>query len=106
MDDTGGVFFVPAFSGLFAPHWREDARGIIVGLTQFTRRGHIVRAMLEAVAFQVVDVLQAVKGDSGLDKATVRVDGGMTQNSLLMQTQADLLGKELQVMLRSRKKLP
>eukprot|EP00285_Hemiselmis_virescens_P017706 CAMPEP_0173405838 /NCGR_PEP_ID=MMETSP1356-20130122/62894_1 /TAXON_ID=77927 ORGANISM="Hemiselmis virescens, Strain PCC157" /NCGR_SAMPLE_ID=MMETSP1356 /ASSEMBLY_ACC=CAM_ASM_000847 /LENGTH=527 /DNA_ID=CAMNT_0014366699 /DNA_START=15 /DNA_END=1598 /DNA_ORIENTATION=+ len=93
--DTAGVYLVPAFTGLFAPHWRGDARGVIVGLTQYTRSAHVVRAMIEAVCFQVVDVVGAMKADSGLKLKTVKVDGGMTQNTLLLQTQADLMGAEI-----------
>merc|ERR1719188_2232021 len=92
VSDTGGVTLVPAFSGLFAPHWREDARAVAVGLTLYTKKEHICRAALESVAFQTVDVLQAMKRDTGLRLAGMRVDGGMTANSLLMQMQADLLG--------------
>jgi glycerol kinase len=92
VDDNGGVFFVPAFSGLFAPHWRPDARGVIVGLTRFATSAHIARAALEATAFQTRDVLEAMRGDSGVDLTELRVDGGMVGNRLLMQFQADLLG--------------
>jgi glycerol kinase len=90
--DTGGVYVVPAFSGLFAPHWRPDARGVIVGLTRFTTRAHIARASLEAVAFQVCDVLDAMRADTGLALEELRVDGGMVVNDSLMQLQADLAG--------------
>ena len=89
--DNGDVYFVPAFSGLFAPHWRPDARGTIVGLTRFSNKGHIARAALESTAFQTRDVLEAMVSDSGVDVTELRVDGGMTANSLLMQFQADLL---------------
>lgn len=92
VEDNGGVYVVPAFSGLFAPHWRPDARGVIVGLTRFVRKEHIVRASLEATAFQVDDVLTAVIHDTPSPLTSLSVDGGMTKNSLLMQTQADLLG--------------
>jgi glycerol kinase len=91
VEDNGDVYFVPAFSGLFAPHWRPDARGVITGLTRFSNKGHIARAALESTAFQTRDVLEAMVADSGVDVAEMRVDGGMTANSLLMQFQADLL---------------
>jgi glycerol kinase len=93
--DNGDVYFVPAFSGLFAPHWRPDARGVIVGLTRFANRGHIARAALESTAFQTADVLEAMVADSGVELTELRVDGGMTMNDLLMQFQADLLGVEV-----------
>ena len=89
--DNGGVYFVPAFSGLFAPHWRPDARGAILGLTRFANRGHIARAALEAVAFQTREVLDAVNADSEFDLVELRVDGGMVANNELMQFQADIL---------------
>ena len=89
--DNGGVYFVPAFSGLFAPHWRPDARGAILGLTRFANRGHIARAALEAVAFQTREVLDAVNADAGVDLAELKVDGGMVANDALMQFQADIL---------------
>jgi glycerol kinase len=89
--DNGDVYFVPAFSGLFAPHWRPDARGVITGLTGFVNKGHIARAVLESTAFQSKDVLDAMTVDSGVALAELRVDGGMTGNELLMQFQADLL---------------
>jgi glycerol kinase len=92
VDDNGDVYFVPAFSGLFVPHWSQDARGVIVGLTRYTNRGHLARATLEATAFQTQEVLEAMKQDSGLPIQTLRVDGGMVANELLMQFQADLLG--------------
>ncbi len=92
VDDNGGVYFVPAFSGLFAPYWRSDARGIIVGLTGFTTAGHLGRAVLEATAYQTRDVLEAMNADSGVAVASLKVDGGMVANRLLMQFQADLLG--------------
>lgn len=90
--DSGGIYIVPAFSGLFAPHWRSDARGIIAGLTGFTNRHHIARAVLEAVAFQTRDLVEAMIDDSSAPLAAMKVDGGMTVNELLMQSQADLLG--------------
>lgn len=92
VDDNGGVYFVPAFSGLFAPHWRPDARGAIVGLTRYANRGHIARAALESTAYQTRDVLEAVGADIGVPLTELRVDGGMTQNAALMQFQADILG--------------
>ena len=92
VDDNGGVYFVPAFSGLFAPHWRPDARGAILGLTRFATKAHIARAALEAVAFQTREVLDAAAADTGLDFAELRVDGGMVHDELLMQFQADILG--------------
>lgn len=92
VDDNGGAYFVPAFSGLFAPYWRSDARGALVGLTRFVNRGHIARAALEATAFQTNAVLGAVLADTNRPVTELRVDGGMTQNNLLMQFQADVLG--------------
>lgn len=92
VDDNGGVYFVPAFSGLFAPYWRSDARGVIAGLTRFATNGHIARAVLESTAYQTLDVLQAMENDSGVHLTTLRVDGGMVVNELLMQFQADILG--------------
>jgi glycerol kinase len=89
--DNGGVYIVPAFSGLYAPHWRFDARGIIAGLTQFVHTGHIARAALEAVAYQTRDVVEAMEQDSGIPIRTLRVDGGMVVNELLMQFQSDIL---------------
>jgi glycerol kinase len=89
--DNGGCYFVPAFSGLFAPHWRSDARGVIVGLTAFVNRGHIARAALEAVAWQTREVADAMAADSGQSLTTLKVDGGMTANELLMQHQSDVL---------------
>jgi glycerol kinase len=92
VEDNGGVYFVPAFSGLFAPHWRADARGTIVGLTRYVHKGHLARAVLEATAFQTFEVLEAMEKDSGVRLSSLKVDGGMVQNELLMQFQADLLG--------------
>ncbi len=92
VDDNGGVVFVPAFSGLFAPHWRPDARGAILGLTRFANKGHIARAALEATAFQTRDVLAAADADSGVRIRELKVDGGMVGNETLMQFQADILG--------------
>jgi glycerol kinase len=90
--DNGGAYFVPAFSGLFAPHWRPDARGALVGLTRFINKGHIARAALEATAFQTMEVLDALNADSGVALTELKVDGGMTKNNTLMQFQADILG--------------
>jgi glycerol kinase len=90
--DTGGCVFVPAFAGLFAPHWRSDARGVICGLTGYVTKAHIARAVLEASAWQVREVVDAMETDSGVTLATLKADGGMTANSLLMQFQADVLG--------------
>lgn len=90
VDDTGDVYVVPAFTGLYAPWWREDARGTIVGMTQFTQKAHVVRATLESVAFQVNAVLQAASEDMGNAITELKVDGGMTQNELVMQMQADI----------------
>ena len=89
--DNGDVYFVPAFSGLYAPHWRADARGTIAGLTRYASAGHIARAALEATAYQVMDVAHAMHADCGLAPSALRVDGGMTVNDLLMQFQADML---------------
>ncbi|WP_329789029.1 glycerol kinase GlpK [Lentzea sp. DG1S-22] len=92
VEDNGGAYFVPAFSGLFAPYWRSDARGAIVGLTRFVNKGHLARAVLEATAFQTREVLDAMNADSGVDLTALKVDGGMVVNELLMQFQADILG--------------
>ena len=89
--DNGGVYIVPAFSGLFAPYWRSDARGVIAGLTRYANRGHIARAVLEATAFQTREVLDAMNLDSGVHLTSLKVDGGMVFNELLMQFQADIL---------------
>ncbi|XP_068624576.1 glycerol kinase 3 isoform X2 [Battus philenor] len=89
---TGDVYFVPAFSGLYAPYWRKDARGIICGLTAFTTKNHIIRAALEAVCFQTRDILEAMNKDCGMPLSKLHVDGNMTSNDLLMQLQADLIG--------------
>jgi len=91
VEDNGGCYFVPAFSGLFAPHWRSDARGVIAGLTGYITKGHIARAVLEATAWQVREVVEAMEADSGVALSTLKVDGGMTANGLLMQFQADVL---------------
>jgi glycerol kinase len=92
VSDNGGCYVVPAFSGLFAPYWRSDARGVIVGLTRFINKGHIARAALEATAFQTREVLDAVNADAGVDLTELKVDGGMVKNETLMQFQADILG--------------
>ncbi len=89
--DNGDVYFVPAFSGLFAPYWRADARGVIAGLTRFSESGHLARAVLEAVAYQSRDVLEAMEVDAGVEMSELKVDGGMVVNDLLMQFQADIL---------------
>jgi len=94
-NDNGGVYFVPAFGGLFAPYWRPDARGIIVGLTAFNTKAHIIRAALEAASFQAKEVLEAMQKDSGIHLVNLKVDGGMTKNALAMQFQCDLLGVSL-----------
>jgi glycerol kinase len=91
VDDNGGIYFVPAFSGLFAPYWKSDARGVIVGLTRYVNKGHIARAALEATAYQTREVLDAMEADSGVTLTTLKVDGGMVFNELLMQFQADVL---------------
>ncbi|KAK2432434.1 glycerol kinase [Trifolium repens] len=96
VESNGGVYFVPAFNGLFAPWWRDDARGVLIGITRYTNKGHIARAVLESICFQVKDVIDSMHKDSGADQSKkdeflLRVDGGATVNNLLMQTQADLL---------------
>jgi len=93
VDDNGGVYFVPAFSGLYAPYWKDSARGVIAGLTRYVNKGHIARAVLEATAFQVREVVDAMQIDSGITLADLRADGGMVVNQLLMQFQADILNK-------------
>mgnify|MGYP002735272583 FL=1 len=93
--DNGGVYIVPAFSGLFAPYWRDDARGVIVGLTRFNNRNHIARAAEEATAFQVKELIDAMDADAGRPLSELRVDGGMVRDNLLMQFQADILGVEV-----------
>jgi glycerol kinase len=92
VEDSGGIYFVPAFSGLFAPYWRSDARGVIVGMTRYVNKYHICRAALEASAFQTREVLDAMNKDSGVPLKALKVDGGMVYNELLMQFQADILG--------------
>ena len=91
--DNGGVYFVPAFPGLYAPYWKDNARGVIAGLTRYVNKGHIARAVLEATAFQVREIVEAMQLDSGIVLDNLRVDGGMVINQLLMQFQADILGK-------------
>ena len=95
VDDSGGVYFVPAFSGLFAPHWRSDARGVIVGLTRAATKAHLARAALEAICYQTRDVMDAMVADSGVPMKEMRVDGGITANSLCMQMQADVMGIDI-----------
>jgi glycerol kinase len=95
VDDAGGCYFVPAFSGLFAPYWRSDARGVIVGLTRYVNRAHIVRAALESICYQSREVLEAMNADSGVKLASLKVDGGATANDFLMQLQADILGTKV-----------
>jgi glycerol kinase len=92
VEDNGGIYFVPAFSGLFAPYWKSDARGVIVGMTRYVNKGHFARAALEATAFQTREVLDAMNADSGVDLTALKVDGGMVYNELLMQFQSDILG--------------
>ena len=92
VEDNGGVYFVPAFSGLFAPYWRSDARGVIVGLSRFNTNAHIARATLEAICYQSRDVADAMEKDSGVKLEVLKVDGGVTANDLCMQIQADVLG--------------
>ncbi len=92
VDDNGGIYFVPAFSGLFAPYWRSDARGAIVGLSRFNTNAHLARATLEAICYQSRDVAEAMEKDSGVVLEVLKVDGGVTANDLCMQIQADILG--------------
>ena len=92
VEDSGGVYFVPAFSGLFAPYWRSDARGVIVGLTRFVNKGHLARAVLDATAYQTKDIVEAMNKDSGVVLSALKVDGGMVYNEMLMQFIADMLG--------------
>jgi glycerol kinase len=93
VSDNGGIYFVPAFSGLYAPHWKDSARGVIAGLTRYVNKGHIARAVLEATAYQVREVVEAMQRDSGAALEVLRVDGGMVRNDLLMQFQADILNR-------------
>jgi glycerol kinase len=95
VDDNGGVYFVPAFSGLFAPYWRSDARGAIVGLSRFNTNAHVARATLEAICYQSRDVVDAMEADSGVHLEVLKVDGGITANDLCMQIQADVLGVDV-----------
>ena len=92
VEDNGGAYFVPAFSGLFAPHWRPDARGALVGLTRYVNKAHIARAVEESTAYQTREVLEAMNADSGQALTELKVDGGMTRDELLMQFQADQVG--------------
>jgi glycerol kinase len=93
VEDNGGVYFVPAFSGLYAPYWKHNARGVIAGLTRYSNKGHLARAVLEATAFQTREVVEAMEKDSGVALSVLRTDGGMVGNELLMQFQADILGR-------------
>jgi glycerol kinase len=93
VSDNGGVYFVPAFSGLYAPYWKDSARGVIAGLTRYATKAHLARAVLEATAFQTREVLEAMEKDSGIALDSLRTDGGMVGNNLLMQFQADILNK-------------
>lgn len=92
VDDNGGVYFVPAFAGLGAPHWDPLARGTVIGLTGGSRAGHLARSAIESIAFQTTDILQAMRADSGIEVTELRVDGGASQSDLLLQFQADMLG--------------
>ena len=92
VQDNGGLYIVPAFSGLFAPYWKSNARGVFAGLTRYVTAGHIARATLEATAYQSREIVEAMANDSGVDLDSLKVDGGMVDNDLLMQFQADLLG--------------
>jgi glycerol kinase len=91
VEDNGGAYFVPAFSGLYAPYWENSARGVIAGLTRYVTKAHIARAVLEATAYQTLDVLEAMEKDAGIELSSLRVDGGMVVNELLMQFQSDML---------------
>jgi glycerol kinase len=95
VEDNGDVYFVPAFSGLYAPYWKDSARGVIAGLTRYANKGHLARAVLEATAYQTRDVVEAMEKDAGIELKSVRVDGGMVVNELLMQFQADILNREV-----------
>ena len=95
MEDNGGVYFVPAFSGLYAPYWKHNARGVIAGLTRYTNKGHLARAVLEATAFQTREVVEAMEKDAGVPLGVLRTDGGMVENDLLMQFQADILDRDV-----------
>jgi glycerol kinase len=93
--DSGGVYFVPAFSGLFAPYWRSDARGVIVGLTRATTKAHLARATLDAICYQTMEIMDAMVADSGIAMTEMKVDGGITANELCMQLQADVMGIDI-----------
>jgi glycerol kinase len=93
VEDNGGVYFVPAFSGLYAPYWKHNARGVIAGLTRYSNKSHLARAALEATAFQTREVVEAMEKDSGVPLTVLRTDGGMVGNELLMQFQADILDR-------------
>jgi glycerol kinase len=93
--DSGGVYFVPAFSGLFAPYWRSDARGVIVGLTRATNKSHLARATLDAICYQTMEIMDAMVADSGIAMTEMKVDGGITANELCMQLQADVMGIDI-----------
>ena len=93
VEDNGGVYFVPAFSGLYAPYWKHNARGVIAGLTRYINKGHLARAVLEATAFQTREVVEAMEKDAGITVNVLRMDGGMVENELLMQFQADILNR-------------
>ena len=93
VEDNGGVYFVPAFSGLYAPYWKHNARGVIAGLTRYSNKSHLARAVLEATAFQTREVVEAMEKDSGVPLTVLRTDGGMVGNELLMQFQADILDR-------------
>jgi glycerol kinase len=95
VEDNGGVYFVPAFSGLYAPYWKHNARGVIAGMTRYTNKGHIARAVLEATAFQTREVVEAMEKDAGVPVTVLRTDGGMVENELLMQFQSDILAREV-----------
>jgi glycerol kinase len=95
VSDNGDIYFVPAFSGLYAPYWKENARGVIAGLTRYANKGHLARAVLEATAFQTREVVEAMEQDAHISLASLRVDGGMVVNELLMQFQADILNREV-----------
>jgi glycerol kinase len=95
VEDSGGIYFVPAFSGLFAPHWDMYARGAVVGLTRYVNRAHLVRATLESICYQTKEVADAMEADSGVKLTTLKVDGGAVKNDFLMQLQADILGVDV-----------
>jgi len=95
VEDNGDVYFVPAFSGLYAPYWKDSARGVVAGLTRYANKGHLARAVLEATAYQTRDVVEAMEEDAHIELKGVRVDGGMVGNELLMQFQADILNRDV-----------